>query len=101
MEKIAVFEPIPSASDRMATRLTTGVAFNARIASRRLDISATSFQLSASSYQLPAISFRLPATSPPSVSTPDEGVAGFPVPGASGSHLFDVPSPCLVGRNLI
>jgi hypothetical protein len=35
MEKIAVFAPIPSASERIATIVTTGVAFSARNASRR------------------------------------------------------------------
>jgi hypothetical protein len=34
-EKIAVFAPIPSASDKIATAVTTGVAFRARNASRR------------------------------------------------------------------
>src|SRR5215218_2302249 len=35
IEKIAVFAPIPSASDRMAIAVTTGVAFRARKASLR------------------------------------------------------------------
>ena len=40
MEKIAVFAPMPSASDRIATTVTIGVAFNVRNAFRRSDISA-------------------------------------------------------------
>ena len=39
-EKIAVFAPMPSASDRMATADTTGVARNERSASRKSDMAS-------------------------------------------------------------
>src|SRR6185436_3021537 len=63
IEKIAVLAPMPSASDRIATTVTIGVALSVRKASRISGIvsSQPSFQLPAPSFQLPAPSFQLPA----------------------------------------
>src|SRR6185436_731321 len=57
IEKIAVLAPMPSASDRIATTVTIGVALSVRKASRISGIvsSQPSFQLPAPSFQLPAL----------------------------------------------
>src|SRR6185436_19277262 len=57
IEKIAVLAPMPSASDRIATTVTIGVALSVRKASRISGIvsSQPSFQLPAPGFQLPAL----------------------------------------------
>src|SRR6185436_18306063 len=57
IEKIAVLAPMPSASDRIATTVTIGVALSVRKAYRISGIvsSQPSFQLPAPSFQLPAL----------------------------------------------